>query len=190
MALPEAFDQLELASKGRLSFETVFKNHFKNLHIYAIALVKDETDAEEIVQQVFYRLWEKKAHLQIQTSVTAYLYKAVYNASLNFLKHQKVKTNYQLYAVKNSQSTPTPAAEKIQLTELQNSLSKALNDLPPQCGLIFRMSRYDDLKYQQIATKLGLSVKTVENQMGKALKILREKLVDFLPLIIIILLNF
>jgi RNA polymerase sigma-70 factor, ECF subfamily len=189
MALPMAPDQLVLTGKGGLNFETVFKTHFKNLHIYAIALVKDDMDAEEIVQQVFYKLWEKKEGLQIETSVTAYLYKSVYHASLNFLKHQKVKTNYQRHAVKNSHSAPAPAAEKIQLAQLQDSLNRALDDLPPQCGLIFKMSRYEEMKYQEIANKLGLSVKTIENQMGKALKILREKLVDFLPLTIIILLN-
>ncbi|KYP15057.1 RNA polymerase sigma-70 factor [Flavihumibacter sp. CACIAM 22H1] len=174
---------------GMLHFEEVFKTHFKELHSYACTLVKDDMVAEEMVQQVFFRIWEKKEQLSIHSSATAYLYRSVYHECLNYLKHQKVKTAYQVYAKTTADTGTGSAAQKIQLSELQQHLNKALNELPEQCRTIFQMSRYEELKYQEIADRLGLSIKTIENQMGKALRILREKLKDFLPLLLLILLN-
>ena len=81
------------------------------------------------------------------------------------------------------------AAEKLRLKELEQRLEKALNELPEQCRTIFQMSRFEELKYAEIAGRLGLSVKTVENQMGKALKLLRTKLADFLPALLMLLFN-
>lgn len=172
------------------AFEKVFKSHFKSLHSYAYTIVKDDMAAEEMVQNVFCKIWERKGQLDIETSLTAYLYRAVYNESLNYIKHQKVKMAYQAHATyqMNQQHTET-ASKKILLGDLEQNLRKAMSELPEQCRTIFQMSRFEELKYQEIANKLGISIKTVENQMGKALKLLRSKLVDFLPLLLIILTN-
>lgn len=165
-------------------FEQVFKTHFKALHSYAYTILKDDAIAEEMVQNVFFKLWEKKEQLDIQTSLKAYLYKAVYHESLNYLKHQKVKSVHQAYAMHSTDHTSNLAEKKLLQGELENKLQMAMNDLPEQCRTIFQLSRFEELKYREIADTLGLSVKTVENQMGKALKILRSKLVEFLPTII------
>jgi RNA polymerase sigma-70 factor (ECF subfamily) len=165
-------------------FEEVFKTHFKALHSYAYTILKDDAIAEEMVQNVFFKLWEKKEQLDIQTSLKAYLYKAVYHESLNYLKHQKVKSVHQAYAMHSTDHTSNLAEKKLLQGELENKLQMAMNDLPEQCRTIFQLSRFEELKYREIADTLGLSVKTVENQMGKALKILRSKLVEFLPTII------
>ncbi len=171
------------------AFEKVFKSHFKNLHAYACTIVKDDMTAEEMVQNVFYKIWERKGQLHIQTSVTAYLYRAVYHESLNHLKHQKVKQAYQSYAAWQMKNESDNASKKVLLGDLEQQLQTALSELPEQCRTIFQMSRFEELKYQEIADRLELSIKTVENQMGKALKLLRQKLIDFLPLIILILPN-
>ena len=165
-------------------FEQVFKTHFKALHSYAYTILKDDAIAEEMVQNVFFKLWEKKEQLDIQTSLKAYLYKAVYHESLNYLKHQKVKSVHQAYDMHSTDHTSNLAEKKLLQGELENKLQMAMNDLPEQCRTIFQLSRFEELKYREIADTLGLSVKTVENQMGKALKILRSKLVEFLPTII------
>ena len=118
------------------------------------------------------------------------MYRAVYNESLNYLKHQKVQSNYQQYfnhAMKNENDA---AGKKLSLKELEGKLHTALNDLPEQCRTIFQLSRFEELRYREIAERLGISVKTVENQMGKALKILRTKLVEFLPFTVFCLLKF
>jgi RNA polymerase sigma-70 factor (ECF subfamily) len=172
------------------AFEEMFRLHFRRLYAYAITIVKEEVTAEEIVHNVFYKIWEKKGGIDIQTSVTAYLYRAVYNDSLNYLKHKKVKLAYAAHAVMQTKEESHSATSKIQLSELQQKLDAALSELPEQCRTIFQMSRFEDLKYAEIAGRLGISVKTVENQMGKALKILRTKLADYLPLLIVLLESF
>lgn len=174
-----------LAQRDETAFEQVFKTHFKRLHAYAFTILRDEVEAEEMVQQVFFRLWERNENLSLTGSVSAYLYRAVHNESLNYIKHQKVRSNHQLhiaYSMKNEVEHP---AKKVMAGELEKKIHSALNELPEQCRTIFQMSRFDELKYREIADKLGISVKTVENQMGKALKLLREKLVDFLIFILL-----
>ncbi|HEX6848714.1 MAG TPA: RNA polymerase sigma-70 factor [Chitinophagaceae bacterium] len=172
-----------LAQKDEIAFEQVFKSHFKRLHAYAFTILRDEAEAEEMVQQVFFKLWERNENLTLTGSVTAYLYRAVHNESLNYIKHQKVRSDHKLhiaYSMKNEVEHP---AKKVLAGEMEKKIHEALNELPEQCRTIFQMSRFDELKYREIADKLGISVKTVENQMGKALKLLRAKLVDFLILI-------
>jgi len=175
-----------LSIQGEQAFEQLFKEHFKSLYAYAYTILKNEATAEEIVQNVFYKIWEKKVPDTIQTSLKAYLYKAVYHESLNYLKHQKIKAQYHTHVMHGSkdEADHTPS-RKVLVKELEEKLRQALNTLPPQCRTIFQMSRFDGLKYQEIADELGISIKTVENQMGKALKQLRVKLIDYLPIFIL-----
>lgn len=176
---------IPLAFNGETeTFEMLFKTHFKSLYAYAYTIVKDEMAAEEMVQNVFLRIWEKKGGVDIQTPALAYLYKSVYHESLNYLKHQKVKAAYQAHTVYQMKNQSDHASKKVMLSELQHQINRALNELPEQCRTIFQMSRFEELKYQEIADRLGLSIKTVENQIGKALKIMRIKLVDYLPFLI------
>jgi RNA polymerase sigma-70 factor, ECF subfamily len=174
---------------NEIAFEQLFTTHFKRLYAYALTIVKEEMTAEEMVQNVFFKIWEKKGKVDIQTSVTAYLYRSVYNESLNYLKHKKVKSAYQSHTVYQNRNQSDNAASRLQLSELQQKLDIALSELPEQCRTIFQMSRFEELKYQEIADKLGISIKTVENQMGKALKILRVKLADYLPILLFLLID-
>ncbi|RYG22248.1 MAG: RNA polymerase sigma-70 factor [Chitinophagaceae bacterium] len=165
-------------------FEVLFKLHYKALHAYAAVILKNEDDAEEIVQQLFLKFWEKRELLAVQTSLKAYLYKCVYHDSLNYLKHQKVKGKYEDYTQHSMNTAYATGIDQLEVNELQNQITLALNDLPEQCRTIFQMSRFDELKYREIADTLGLSIKTVENQMGKALRIMRLKLAEFLVLVV------
>lgn len=165
-------------------FEQLFKTHFNALHAYAFTILKDEDLAEEIVQAMFLKFWEKREKLHIQ-SIKAYLYKCVYNDSLNYIKHEKIKYKYQEFTKYTMNIENEPASLKVELSELQLHISLALADLPQQCRTIFQLSRFEELKYREIADHLGLSIKTVESQMGKALKILRYKLADFLVLMVV-----
>lgn len=176
-------------AENEWAFEQVFKTNFKGLHAYAYTIIREDAMAEEVVQNVFCRLWEKTGQLQVKESVTAYLYRAVYNESLNYLKHRKVKTAYQSYSKHhmNQSADEGGASKKLMLRDLEEKLGTALAELPQQCRTIFQMSRFEELKYQEIADKLGISIKTVENQMGKALRLLRLKLVDFLPVLLLLL---
>lgn len=126
----------------------------------------------------------KRETLQIEGSVKSYLYKAVYNASMNELKHGKIKENYLQMQARNEQ-IEHPLSQS-NLRELEKNIEKALMNLPEQCRLIFKMSRFEDLKYREIASVLNISPKTVENQMGKALRLMRENLADYLTILFII----
>ena len=178
-----------LAQRDEAAFEQMFKTHFKRLHAYAFTILRDEIQAEEMVQQVFFKLWERNENLSLIGSVSSYLYRAVHNESLNYIKHQKVRSNHQLnvaYSMKNEVEHP---AKKIMAGELEKKIHSALNELPEQCRTIFQMSRFDEMKYREIADKLGISIKTVESQMSKALRLLRVKLVDFLIFILLFIHN-
>ncbi|ASU36252.1 RNA polymerase sigma-70 factor [Mucilaginibacter xinganensis] len=167
------------------AFEKIFREYFKFLHAYAYTFTKDDGQAEEIVQNVFCRIWEKRELLKTDGSLKAYLYRSVHNESLNYLKHQKTRDAFRVnYNTKEDESA-NAASEKIMMAELDTYIQKALDELPQQCRIIFQLSRFENLKYKQIAGQLHISVKTVENQMGKALRILREKLSEFLPIVIL-----
>ncbi|WP_222101987.1 RNA polymerase sigma-70 factor [Fluviicola chungangensis] len=169
---------------GDLStFEMVFRDYYKPLVRYGNTFLKDSDEAEDVVQQVFVSLWEKRTEWEVHTSIRAVLYKAVQNACLNKLKHLKVR---HAYAEDLKAATiPGEVSDPVQVNELNERIQQALESMPEQCGRIFKMSRFEQLRYQEIADQLGLSVKTVENQMGKALKIVREELKDYLPLLIL-----
>ena len=161
----------------------VFRDYYKPLVRYGTTFLKDSDEAEDVVQQVFVSLWEKRSELSIHTSIRAVLYKSVQNACLNKIKHLKIRSTYaaEFKAAAASEDSSDPSL----VNELNERIQMAVETMPEQCGRIFKMSRFEQLRYQEIADQLGLSVKTVENQMGKALKIVREELKDYLPLLIL-----
>ena len=184
MEVNEATLIARLQNRDEAAFEQVFKSHYKNLHAYAFSMMREDSAAEEAVQNVFYKLWERSEGLSISGSIAAYLYRAVHNEALNQLKHLKVRTRHQLFVAHRGSETDE-AHKRIHLQELEEKLHQAMNELPEQCRTIFQLSRFEELRYREIANRLDISVKTVENQMGKALRILRTRLVDFLILILL-----
>ena len=185
MAQSEAEIFLLASTGNEAAFERFFKTYYQSLLHYAYVMLRDEVIAEEMVQQVFYKLWEKREKLEIRTSRKAFLYKAVHNECLNYLKHEKHKRAHEKYAVMmNDEVYREKTNDPMHLTELQERLQKAMSELPEQCRNIFYLNRIEELKYREIAEELGLSVKTVEAQISKALKVLRKKLADYLPVLL------
>ncbi len=144
-------------------------------------------EAEDIVQQVFVTIWEKRLEMEVHTSFRGMMYRAVQNACLNRIKHQAVRRNHAKEVIQTGSSSFSQ--QDVQYKELQQRIEEAIAKLPEQCARIFRMSRFDELKYQEIADKLGLTVKTVENQMGKALKLMRENMKDYLTVLMLLILK-
>jgi RNA polymerase sigma-70 factor (family 1) len=167
-------------------FEVVFRKYYQSLCNYANSMLKEMDEAEEIVQNLFSGIWEKRADLEINLSLKSYLYRAVHNHCLNRIKHLKIREEYQQYANTYYESSYESVSQSVMKNELDRKIEEAIEKLPEQCRLIFRLSRFEELKYHEIAEQLGISPKTVENQIGKALKILRTELAEYLPLIILL----
>lgn len=168
------------------AFEMIFKTYYQPLCNYAYSFVQDRDEAEEIVQSTFLSVWEKRQDLAIHTGVKPYLYAMVRNAALNVIKHEKIKQQHAAVELAVAEKSAESVTRTVMASELEERIFKALNKLPEQCRLVFKLSRYEELKYAEIADQLNISVKTVENQMGKALKIMREQLKDYLPLLIVL----
>lgn len=180
---------LAIQSGQTPAFEMLFKTYYKPLCRYANTYLKDPDGAEEIVQGAFIGLWEKRKVITIETSLKSYLYRAVRNSCLNELKHEQVKQRHLASESLKEEAKSEPADHLAIHVELEEKIHAAIQTLPEQCRLIFTMSRFEELKYQEIADQLNLSVKTVENQMGKALKLMRIQLKEYLPLLAILMSN-
>jgi RNA polymerase sigma-70 factor (ECF subfamily) len=168
-------------------FENVFTEHYATLYRYAFGILRDEVGAEEMVSAVFCRLWQKRATLPADPSSVGYVYTAVHHACMDHLKHNRIKKRYENHLVYAARQAPsvTESAHRAEAGDFQKQLLRSLETLPQQCRIIFHLSRVEELSHKDIAARLGLSVKTVEVQIGRALKRLRISLADFLPLLII-----
>lgn len=158
------------------AFETLFKSYYPKLTLFANRFVNDIVAAEEITGEVFVVLWEKRELLNHATCINAYLYKSTQNRCLNYIKHQKVESLYLNYLQKNNLlDTYAPDTESsYNDKELALQIKTAIESLPDKCRQVFMMSRYEDMKYRDIALKLDISVKTVERHMSMALERLRK----------------
>ncbi|MCU0338535.1 MAG: RNA polymerase sigma-70 factor [Spirosomaceae bacterium] len=161
------------------AFEKLFKQYYKPVCAYAYKILNEVEVAEEVASDVFLKLWRQRDRLEIQTSFDSYLFRAVRNLCLDYRKANK-NTNQWVEMTEINQydaepSDPSPEQE-LQYWELHERVEAVIEQLPPQCKLIFRMSRDEGMKYREIAETLNISVKTVETQMGRALKHLRENL--------------
>jgi RNA polymerase sigma-70 factor (ECF subfamily) len=159
-------------------FESLFRSSYVSLVRYAKTLIKDHDTAEEIVQDLFFRLWQDKEKLNIESSLNGYLFRSVHNKCLHFIEHNRVVDRYaeeMSYRQPEKQESPS---DILQYRELQARVAKILERLPERCGQIFYLSRFEGLKYSEIAEKLSVSVKTVESNMGRALKEFRKELTE------------
>ncbi len=168
------------------AFERAFRSYYERLCIYARSLLRDHDEAEEVVQSVFLTIWEKREGLEITLSLKSYLFRAVHNHCLNRFKHEAIKRNHQDYSKHFLTPYHESVTDAILADELSEKIEQAVAKLPAQCQRAFRMSRFEDLKYQQIADEMGISIKTVENQIGKALGVLRRALAEYLPILVLV----
>lgn len=161
------------------AFEVLFKLYYERLTLFANRFVNDLPVAEEITADVFTLLWEKGHEISFSASVSSYLFKMVQNRSLNYLKRLKIENLYVNYLEKNGLLDNLCHTVEIgyEEKELAGRINEAINSLPEKCREIFVMSRFSDMKYREIAVKLGISQKTVERQMSIALERLRQVLI-------------
>ena len=161
------------------AFEALFYTHCKSLIQFANRYLQDMHLAENIVQDVFLHVWEKREKLDPSLNIKTYLYTAVKNRALKQLRHQDVRHKHEHF-IKAQDLTIHSAEEQWQQQETEQEILNAIEKLPPKCQLIFSMNRFDGLTYSEIAEVEGISIKTVETQMGRALKTLRKQLAHLL----------
>lgn len=169
--------QLKQGHKGAL--QAIFEACYPEVCRAIFRLVPDCSTMQDLAQEVFIKFWEKREQIVINSSLTAYLRRMAVNEALMYLRRQRFFESEDSLAAlpaDNHHLAETPALHH----DLQNKLQQAIQALPPRCRLVFQLSRFEEMSYQEIADHTGISVKTVENQMGKALKILREHLAEFL----------
>ncbi len=167
-------------------FEELFKTHFKPLCGFANKYLKDVDLAKEIVHDVFVKLWEKREQIDMNKAVKSYLYTAVNNKSLNHIRDNKKFVNSD-YIIENE--TDWNYSDNLVELEIQEKITATLDSLPPKCREVFKLSRYENLKYKQIAERLNISVKTVESHMSKALKALRKNLSEYLTSLLLLIIS-
>jgi RNA polymerase sigma-70 factor (ECF subfamily) len=163
----------------REAFKTLFHTWYAPLCHYASHFLNDDEQATEAVQDFFVRLWEKRSSLVVESSLRHYLFRSVRNQCLNLIRQDKVR---QLHAVRLQEALLADnAPEEYSISpEMLVKIEESIAALPEKRRAIFRLNREEGLKYREIAEKLGISVKTVEAQMGAALRSLREKLRVFI----------
>lgn len=155
--------------------DQLFNKYYGDLCRKAFSILNNKVISEDIVQDVFFKLWKNRKKIHIQTSIKAYLNRMVFNESISYLRKNKELIDFSdEFVVEDVDSNF--ADNKINQKELKSIIDNAINKLPPACKTIFLLSRIDELTYKQIAEKLDLSIKTVENQMGKALRVLRQSI--------------
>ncbi len=174
----ETLDELfaRVVADDYRAFERIFKTMYRHLCTAANRIVKSHELAEEIVDDVFCNLWKNRTKIQISVSFKSYLMASIRNKSLDCLRKMKNERNT---ALENAAAIPCKnsiAYESMNYEDLQQQIEAAIQKLPRQCKLIFLMSRDQDLKYKEIAEALNLSIKTVDTQMGRALKYLRKSI--------------
>jgi len=169
---------LEVFNQDRSAgIELIFRQYYETLCLSAVRITREQSLAEDIVQEVLFELYKKTDDLNVD-SLVGYLKRAVYNRSINKVKSRRgfVDTddiNYEL------DSDDTNSQEQMEATELEKFLNKVIDALPEKCRLVFVMNRFEEMSYKEVAAKLDISVKTVENQMSKALRILRAEMKNY-----------
>jgi RNA polymerase sigma-70 factor (ECF subfamily) len=170
---------------GEEGFKRIFETCYPRLLRFAKEYVGD-SEAEDILQDVFLKLWEKRTSLRTDTYLNAYLLAMVKNQCMDFLKHQQVMERYannqrtlqQQEMAFNYYAISKFDPEQMDVESLERLVEKAIGELPEQCRKVFEFSRYEGVKYKELAERMGISVKTVETHISNALKILRVTLKD------------
>ena len=176
---------LELLGKDdELAISLIFRAYYSYLCKVAYKILPDTNLAEDLSQEVFFELWRKRGQLPAITSLKAYLRRATVNRALNYIRDQRIRFS-------DEEPGPMPGnavsvGQQMEADELQQRIDEAIDGLPERCRIVFVLSRFEDMSYQEIADALDISVKTVENQISKALRQLRESLGPFLSVLLLL----
>ncbi|MFV0591539.1 MAG: RNA polymerase sigma-70 factor [Draconibacterium sp.] len=167
----------KIRSGNELAFEKLFRQNYRPMCLFATGILRDDEMAEEVVQDFFVKLWDRREGFTIETSVKNYLFRAVKNLCINVIKHEQIKLKHAQQAI--AEAEENDYKDHFLEIDLELAIEKSINELPEKRREIFRLSREEGLKYREIADRLNISVKTVETQISLAIKTLRKKLKQY-----------
>lgn len=177
----------KLKNDDQSAFTVIFTKYYQDLVQFSYSFTRNSDYSEEIVQEVFLKLWENRNSLVIHSSLKSFLLKTVQNRSIDSLRHLGITSKYAAAILDHPLLSENDTENYILHSELEAKFNQAMDKIPAQYAEAFRMSRIELLNYQEIAQKLGVSVRTVEVRISRALGLLKEELKDFLVLILALL---
>ncbi len=169
-----------LAAGDQRAVSSIFDQYYDYLCGVVYRVVADYEVSRDIVQDIFVDLWRKQDVINIQTSLRAYLRRAAINRALNHIRKNKITFESDEQELIEVRDYSISGQQDMERSELEKCINAALEKLPPKCKVVFSLSRFEELSYQEIATTLDISIKTVENQISKALRIMRHELAQYL----------
>jgi RNA polymerase sigma-70 factor, ECF subfamily len=180
MNLSDFYIQKKIQGGDIREFERLFTRYYGPLCQHADKILKDMDTAEDLVQEFFYHFWKNRESFTLKLSLNAYLYQSIRNNALHYLEHLAVRKSYAEHIFSEFQdSVPANVQSDVEMKDLGNIINTTLKKMPERCSRIFRMNRFEGLKYREIAIILSVSVKTVEAEMGKALQMFRKSLNEY-----------
>ncbi len=180
MNLTDFYIQKKIQGGDIREFERLFVKYYEPLCQHANKMLRDMDTAEDIVQEFFYQFWKNRESFMLKLSLNAYLYQSIRNNALHHLQHLAVRDEYAKEVKSDFQQImPAQKHEEVEMHELNKVIDATLQQMPERCSRIFRMNRFEGKKYREIAEILSISVKTVEADMGKALRFFRKSLKEF-----------
>jgi len=169
----------QLKQGEEAGLQAIFQQYYKYLLVSAFNIIGDQEKAKDLVQDVFFEIWKKRDRLTIQSSLKAYLRRAVVNKALNYLKMHK---RFDFGDEHLGFHTPSPelsAQRQLEAADLQTAINQCIDQLPAKCKTVFSLSRFEKFSHKEIAAQLGISTKTIENQITKALKLIRKAVEEY-----------
>jgi RNA polymerase sigma-70 factor (ECF subfamily) len=167
-----------LKSKPEVALRSLYSSYYRYVCSIVFKMIGDGTVAEDISQEVFVELWKRRETLDVNTSLKGYLRKIAVNKTLNHIRSKRMDFE-QEDAILHVPSSEKSSQNVLEAEDLQNAINKAVEDLPERCRIIFGLSRYEEKTYREISEELEISIKTVENQMSKALKFVRKAVLEY-----------
>jgi len=166
----------ELKEGSKEAFNVLFQTFGPKIHVFSLSYLKTEADADELLQEVFLKLWEIRASLDSSKNIKSFLFKICVNLIYDLMRHKNIEQAYRDYSHQNHPSLSENTWHEVIYNDMLNNLETLVTAMPEQRQRIFRLSKEEGLSNDEIAAQLNLSKRTIENQLYRAISFLKEKI--------------
>jgi len=178
MSHPDIHILDKLKDQPEIALKVLYKQYYNYICSVVYKMIGDSTLAEDIAQEVFVEVWKRRESLDVNLSLRGYLRRVAVNKTLNYIRSQKMNFEDD-DALLQVPSTDNSTQKILEAEDLQKVINESINSLPDKCRVVFGLSRFEELSYKEISSELGISIKTVENQISKALKLVRKAVLEY-----------